>query len=572
MPLDVNQPAAIFKRMTGFSETVLSKARLVPIVLQYGYQALIKTVVFAMAVVLIVATAKAVFGTHIVIEPISVPKKLEEDGYTGPVISRRLLEEVRSISRSGNVLHLAKTSAQPRERVNFRSEDDFASLTTIQLPSSGVTLRSMSLMLRDFLGIPEQRITGEIIIKRAAKPSEVNGDDAREADSYAIIVRFGPPSNPLAKANNAEDIDEAIRQSAPSIAEIFDPVGLAAYYFDRRDWSKMGQIADGLIARTDPGLRKEGLYLRGLQALDFERYDDAIPYFVRAVVEDAGFADAYNSWGAALAGQRKYADAIAQYNKAIDLNPLDHKIFFNRAVAFEASRDYDRAIADYSQVIKLDRRNVAAFNNRGVVWRAKGDIDRALVDYDRAIEIDSGFYYSHANRASALCAKGQLDQAVAAINRAIQINPRYSTAYNNRGFCYAENRQYDLALKDFDKALDLDPLNAVALNNRCYYRALAGQPQLSIEDCDQALKLDPTDSNIHDSRGYVNFRLGAYDKAIADFDAALKIDPNKANYLFERGVAKRRRGDNAAGDADIAAAKQIKPGIAAEMAKIGMQP
>src|SRR5207237_397499 len=103
--------------------------------------------------------------------------------------------------------------------------------------------------MRDFLGIPEQRITGEVIVRHAAtKPSAAAKSPAPEAkdsgdvQSYAIVVRYGAPTNPLTRSSNADDIDEAIRQSAPSIAEVFDPVGLAAYYFDRRDWGKMGQV------------------------------------------------------------------------------------------------------------------------------------------------------------------------------------------------------------------------------------------------------------------------------------------------------------------------------------------
>src|SRR5437868_12943942 len=142
MPLDVQQAAPLLKRVTGYSGSILSKARLIPRALKYGYLIVTRAALFAMAVVLVVATAKAVFGTHIVIEPISVPKKLEDDGYSGAVISWKLLEEVRSISQSGNRLHVGKSSIQPGERVSFRSEDDFASLTTIQVPSSSVTLRS----------------------------------------------------------------------------------------------------------------------------------------------------------------------------------------------------------------------------------------------------------------------------------------------------------------------------------------------------------------------------------------------------------------------------------------------
>ena len=578
MPLDVHPTEQLLKRMAGYSGSMLSSARKVPRLLKYGYLVLTRTALFALAVVLIVATGKAVFGRHIVIEPISVPKKLEDDGYSGAVISRRLLEEVRSISQSGNVLHVQTVSRQPSERVSFRSEDDFASLDTIQVPSSGVTLRSMALMVRDFLGIPEQRITGEIIVRHLAKADggkTAGSADAKtpaQTDSYAIFVRFGSATDPLTKSSNADDIDDAIRQSAPSIAERFDPVGLAAYYFSRREWAKMEKVASGLIARSEPSLRKEGLYLRGLHALNFEQYDMAIPYFAQAVLADEGFADAYNSWGTALAGKKQYAKALAQYNKANELTPLNPNILYNRALAYHNRRDFDHAIEDYSLVVKLDPKNAAAYTNRGMAWEAKRDIDRALQDYDRAIAIDPGFYYAYSNRTPLLCDKGEFDKAMGSANRAIELEPKYSNAYNQRGYCYSDMGKRELAIKDYDKALEIDPLNSSALNNRCYERALRGQPELAFEDCDEALRLEPATAGYYDSRGYAWLKLGRFDKAIADFDAGLKLDPGMAETLFERGVARRRQGDTAGGDADIAAATKIKPSIAGDMAKIGVQP
>ena len=212
--------------------------------LDYAYRATIKTVVFVLGLVLLVATVKAIFGDHIVIEAISVPRQLEEDGYSGVVVSRRLLGQLQVIGQSGNELYGTQSAGEPLERVRFRSEDDFSSLfCKVQVPSSGLSLRSMAQALRQFLGFPESKISGEITIKRPT--------DGKAPLAYTIVLRFSSPTSQTAEPVEADNIDEAIRLSAPSIAERFDPVGLAAHHFKNKNWAEMNST-DG---RSDSACR-----------------------------------------------------------------------------------------------------------------------------------------------------------------------------------------------------------------------------------------------------------------------------------------------------------------------------
>ena len=143
-------------------QSVMSKASHVPGALHFAYNALTRTVILFVGFVLLFAAAKAVVGDHVLIEPVSVPHKLEQDGYSGAVVSRLLLEEVQAIRQAGDALEVRDSRDAD---VSFQSEDVFAALATIQVPSSSLTLRSMAVMVRDFLGIPERKIGGAITIK-----------------------------------------------------------------------------------------------------------------------------------------------------------------------------------------------------------------------------------------------------------------------------------------------------------------------------------------------------------------------------------------------------------------------
>jgi len=53
----------------------------------------------------------------------------------------------------------------------------------------------------------------------------------------------------------------------------------------------------------------------------------------------------------------------------------------NRGLAYRAKEEIDNAIADYSKAIDLNPRYANALLNRGIAYQSKGDHDRAIRDY-----------------------------------------------------------------------------------------------------------------------------------------------------------------------------------------------
>jgi tetratricopeptide (TPR) repeat protein len=46
------------------------------------------------------------------------------------------------------------------------------------------------------------------------------------------------------------------------------------------------------------------------------------------------------------------------------------------------------AIADFDRAIQLNPKYVDAFNNRGFAYNTKGEYDRAIADYNQAIQLN----------------------------------------------------------------------------------------------------------------------------------------------------------------------------------------
>ncbi len=136
--------------------------------------------------------------------------------------------------------------------------------------------------------------------------------------------------------------------------------------------------------------------------------------------------------------------------------------YINRGITYRKKGQYDRAIADYDKAIKLNPKLAMAYNNRGTVYGNKGQYDRAIADFDKAIKLNPNYAAAYVNRGEAYRRKGQFTQAIADYDTAIKLNPKYADAYTNRGLTYEEKGDRDKAIADYRKVLELRPGDRVA--------------------------------------------------------------------------------------------------------------
>jgi len=128
--------------------------------------------------------------------------------------------------------------------------------------------------------------------------------------------------------------------------------------------------------------------------------------------------------------------------------------YFNRGVAENASGDFEGAIADYNRAIELDPKYAAAYSNRGNAKQAKGDLDGAIADCSRAIELDPKDPVAHKYRGVAKKAKGDLNGAIAEYDRAIELDPKFAAAYFHRGIAKQAKGDLKGAIGDINGAIE----------------------------------------------------------------------------------------------------------------------
>jgi tetratricopeptide (TPR) repeat protein/predicted aspartyl protease len=237
-----------------------------------------------------------------------------------------------------------------------------------------------------------------------------------------------------------------------------------------------------------------------------------------------------------------------------------------RGTASAGRRDFDAAIADFDRAIELDAADPENFYERGLALWQSGQPRRAFADFNKVIELEP-------DHAEALLARGTLrlrggndSAATADFQRALTLSPIESDLGLRVAAAYQGTGKYARAIEQLDVWVAAHPKDdrlADALSQRCTARALSKQDlDVARADCDTALKKGPKNSALYASRGIVWLQLGDVDNAIDDYKAALKLQPKHAPSLYGLGLAELRKGLKDSGNSHIQAALALNPSVA----------
>jgi tetratricopeptide (TPR) repeat protein len=251
---------------------------------------------------------------------------------------------------------------------------------------------------------------------------------------------------------------------------------------------------------------------------------------------NVGMGSAWHNRGVAYEKKGQWAQAIAQYDQAIRLNPPNPLSLLARGYAYMNTGELDRAIKDYDASLAARPNNAFALMRRGLVHSRKRDYPRSIQDYDAALRLDPGLIAAWTNRAA------------------------------THGLMF----DFEAALRDNVEANRRAPENFAALSGICINAAILDRLDQAMPACEKALGLRLGDPATLYSRGLVHLKAGRLDAAITDFSNALVVEQH-AHMLFARAVARQRKGDTAGADADFASARFALPGIDEEMARYGVK-
>ncbi len=198
-------------------------------------------------------------------------------------------------------------------------------------------------------------------------------------------------------------------------------------------------------------------------------------------------------------GTGHYAEAVAEYQLALGLEPSNEDAAVHLATAYEHEGKIAEAENAYQQAIQAHPNSKLPYNSLGIFYRERNEYDKALQMFEKVIQIAPDWYGTYVNVGAIYNDMGQYQKAIEPLKKSIAIRASYP-GYVNLGMAHQGLKQWGDAVDAYQEAIKLDPQESVTwgdLGTVLYYggqkNASAKPYRKAIELSLEELKVNPRD-------------------------------------------------------------------------------
>ncbi len=167
--------------------------------------------------------------------------------------------------------------------------------------------------------------------------------------------------------------------------------------------------------------------------------------------------DAIIDQGQKLWDERKYAESLAEFDKAISINSNYDRSWSWRASALNSLKQYEEAKNAADKALELNPNNAYASANRGFALEKLKRYEEAFAAYERATEINPNLDFAWKGRSAQLNFLERYNEALESADKAIQLNPNDAYSHANRGYALEKLIRYNEALEAYKRAVQISP-------------------------------------------------------------------------------------------------------------------
>lgn len=201
--------------------------------------------------------------------------------------------------------------------------------------------------------------------------------------------------------------------------------------------------------------------------------------------------------------------------------------------------DFARGLADFGRALRLDPNYAEAYLQRGLAHQARGGYDAAIHDFDFALTLQPALERAIALRDEALRLRGEdVFAQLESLNVALRETPTNSELLNNRCWIRAVNGiDLELALADCNAALSANPANAAARDSRGLVYLKMQNHAAALQDYEAALASEPQRGHFIYGRGIARLWLGDAQQAARDLAEAEQLEPGVTALYQSYGIS-----------------------------------
>lgn len=413
---------------------------------------------FAAVLLLIPAVASQFSANAVVIEPIAVPQALTDRGLSAEVAANRLWDGLQDFAGTASLARNTIVAIPNSQRVEF------------SLPDTGISIDSVSKQIRQFFGIYETHIAGEIICETA--------DCAPTGLRLRLRVIRG--TTELVELSPIGDKSEPdyFRDAAAGVFDILDPF-----------------VAIAARAISDP----EGAASRA-RRLALGNHPDAkwAHNLLGDIARHAGDAEA----------------AIVDYRAALDLDGGFNLARIGLARALATTGDFATAEQTIAEAEAKDPQVRGLAEAKAEIALGRGDKAGAIVQYLAAAERSPVDPAPLAKAGELELATGETDKAIAHLNEALDLDPGHPEALRLLGGAYRADGDLAAAERLFKDWADYVPTSTDAHLALAELLLERDDGEAAAEVYDTLVALAPENHGFGLARAQVYLDLGLYPQAV----------------------------------------------------------
>lgn len=376
-----------------------------------------------------------------------------------------------------------------------------------------------------------------------------------------VYVRLDEKEKALA------DFSSAIKET-PDDADVYEKRANLYYHMEEYDLSDKDYQK---IISIDPG-NVMGYMGIGRNANAEKRFNDAIEQFDYVIRLASDYSSGYSFRAESYLELKQYDKAIDDIIYALDIDGDNKAFYLMQQVADSAmvqlvakmkiqsakypSSDYwpyclgvvyERSGAYHKAIeyyISSQEKDLSPITASRIsnCYSEIGNFPLALEHIEHAIALDSTDYDFVMAKADLLYESGDVKNAIVELDKYVNHDPEFYGGYYRRGWYKDNSKDIDGAIEDYSMSIILEPGYAYAYLGRGDMYTLREDAQSAKADYQKVIELDTIPNNGSCAQ-YAYWGLGEKEKAIDFMDKVIANDPDNAGNYYDAACLNSRMGE-----------------------------
>ena len=307
----------------------------------------------------------------------------------------------------------------------------------------------------------------------------------------------------------------------------------------------------------------EAYIIKGDEMMTAKSWDEAESFYREAVKSDSGNYAAYARIGRLSEELKSNDEALANYEKALQINPAAAELFYPAANLYYQKENYALAESYLAKAEANSPNQTETTFLRGLIYFKRNENEKALAAFAKTLSLDANFLEAYLYQAETYERLDKEAEAIAAYRKTVEINPEFVEGWFDLGVSYYNHGDWREAETAYLKVIELDGENSAAhANLASVYRQMERFSEANGEYKLAAVKIKD-DPDLFSEWGFCLGKVSDWEKAIARLQTAKDLSPDSIDYTnlgwgFYNAAQKDIEADKKVeGQAKLAAGKEI---------------